>query len=127
MKRLALAFALLLPTAASAQSSLMFSDEELRALQAVGAHGGTAGGNAVMVQGNIHLSAILYYGPQQWSIWINGIRVEPGQSLAGASVGVVTERHVDLMVGTEKPQPVRLRPNQTWLAGYGTVVEGAYP
>ena len=76
----------------------------------------------------VHLSGILYSGPQTWRIWLNGELVTPGQrpdyveQLQVERDGV----RIRLEASAERPAAlVRLRPNQSYIVATGEVIEGA--
>lgn len=109
--------------------SLFLAPDEVQALEMLGSGQGVAAfvlpgtAAAPAPRPNLHLSAILYTGPQSWSIWINGMRLEPGAQLPGVVVRQVAADHVELLVGNH-PRLVRLRPNQTYVTAAGMTVEG---
>lgn len=78
----------------------------------------------------VHLSGILYSGPQTWRIWLNGELVTPGQRPAYVRQ-LRVERgavHMRLEGLAERPAAsVRLRPNQSYIVATGEVIEGAPP
>lgn len=75
---------------------------------------------------NLYLSAILYSGAQDWAVWLNGLKMRPGDTAEDFEIKSVTPDHVDVEVpmGRDGRKPFRLFPYQTLIAEKGTVVEG---
>lgn len=80
--------------------------------------------------GAVHLTGILYSGPDNWRIWLNGRQVTPTRR-PGHVVGLSVDREavrVRLQVSTARPPvSVRLRPNQSYIVATGEVIEGPPP
>lgn len=73
----------------------------------------------------LYLSGLLYQGPGEWTIWINGQALRPGETGHLFSVADVDDRAVTLAVAWgETTRLVRLEPHQTFLPAFSTVVEG---
>ena len=77
----------------------------------------------------LYLGSIMYYGPADWMIWINGSPIGPNQDFQAFQVTEITPRYVELLVplSVQGMRPVRLEPNQTFIASSGIIVEGVYP
>jgi hypothetical protein len=77
----------------------------------------------------LYLNSIMYYGPKSWTIWINGQPIGPGQDFQSFQVTEINTRFVELLVplSVKGMRPVRLEPNQTFIAESGIIVEGKYP
>jgi hypothetical protein len=77
----------------------------------------------------LFLSSILYTGPKDWTIWINGSPIGPDQDFQAFQVTDIGPRYVELLVplSVQGMRPVRLEPNQTFIAESGIIVEGKYP
>jgi hypothetical protein len=77
----------------------------------------------------LYLSSIMYYGPKDWTVWINGTPIGPNQDFQSFQVTEITPRYVELLVplSVQGMRPVRLEPNQTFISESGIVVEGRYP
>ena len=75
---------------------------------------------------NLTLSGIMFFGANDWTVWINGIPHHPDTKPPGFDIVAVTPDHVDLAVpwGIQGKQAVRMEPNQTFVATLGQVVEG---
>ncbi|MBF0305764.1 MAG: hypothetical protein HQL41_08970 [Alphaproteobacteria bacterium] len=75
---------------------------------------------------NLYLSAILYGTAQDWAVWINGVKMRPGDKAEDFDIKAVTPDHVDFEVpmGRDGRKPFRLFPYQTLIAEKGMVVEG---
>lgn len=76
----------------------------------------------------LHLSAIVYFSPSSWTIWLNGERVTPDRWPKHIEA-LAVERdsiQVKLRIGDDRlPLSVQLWPNQTYIVSTGNVVEGA--
>ena len=70
--------------------------------------------------------AILYFSPTDWVIWVNGVPIEPNQDFQAFRVTDISPSSVELLVPLSAlgMRPVRLGPNQTFVAKSGIVVEG---
>jgi hypothetical protein len=77
----------------------------------------------------LYLGSIMYSGPKDWTIWINGAPIGPDQDFQAFQVTEITPRYVELLVplSVQGMRPVRLEPNQSFIAASGIVVEGKYP
>ena len=78
----------------------------------------------------LYLSSIIYFSPESWNFWLNGERITPKHDLANVDVVAVSRDAVDLVlhVASNKPAvPVRLSPNQTFVARTGETLEGRPP
>ncbi|MCH7930823.1 MAG: hypothetical protein IH906_01235 [Proteobacteria bacterium] len=76
----------------------------------------------------LYLSAIVYIGPETWTIWLNGVRVTPDMRIGGIDIVSVGRDAVRLkmrVLTNRPPVSVRLRPNQTFVAATREVIEGA--
>ncbi len=75
----------------------------------------------------LYLSAIVYIGPETWTIWINGVRVTPDMRVGGIDIVSVGRDAIRLkmrVLTNRPPVSVRLRPNQTFVAATRAVIEG---
>lgn len=117
---------------ASVPDTLMFTVDELNDIQsrvAAGEQSGGAGGSTEAIENAaLYLSTILYYGPQSWTIWINGRPISPGQDFQAFQVTDINAHSVELLVplSAQGMRPVRLSPNQTFVTRTGAVVEGPW-
>ncbi len=76
----------------------------------------------------VQLSALIYAGPSDWSVWLGGVKIGPGQLPPYLSDLRVSPNYVDVSVISAPgaaPVPIRLRPNQTFLVTERRIVEGA--
>ena len=76
----------------------------------------------------LYLSAIVYIGPETWTIWLNGVRVMPDMRIGGIDIVSVGRDAVRLkmrVLTNRPPVSVRLRPNQTFVTATREVIEGA--
>ncbi len=118
---------------ASVPDTLMFTIDEMNDIQSRVAAGGQAdgerGGSTEAIENaTLYLSTILYYGPQSWTIWINGRPISPGQDFQAFQVTDINAHSVELLVplSAQGMRPVRLSPNQTFVTRTGAVVEGPW-
>lgn len=100
---------------ATAQASLFFSPEETQAIETlVQAETRKAEQRASPAQEDISLGAILYYGPQNWKIWLQGEFWTPETRHHGLRVLKVSPDRVTLKIALDPPVKITLKPNQTW-------------
>lgn len=124
-------------------ASLLFSADEKRAIEAALALRPPEnphmpdGGKAQQLQvpddqpswriERLHLSALIYYGPRNWTLWFGGRQVRQGAAPPYMTNLSVTANYVDMSVAPRPgaiPIPVRLRPNQTFLIDQLRIAEG---
>jgi hypothetical protein len=118
---------------AAVPDTLMFTIDELNEIQSRAAAIGRkkeddSSNNGAIESATLYLSTIVYYGPQDWTVWVNGIPIRPGQEFQAFQITDIQPDHVELMVplSAQGMRPVRLSPNQTFIAKTGTVVEGPW-
>lgn len=120
----------------AAPDSLMFTPDEFADIQGHSAGGGSVssgagdgGGHQAIEDATLYLSTIVYAGPDDWTIWINGAPVSSNQGFQAFKVTEITPNSVDLLVplSAQGVRPVHLQPNQTFITKTGVVVEGKYP
>lgn len=120
---------------AQAPETLMFTIDELSEIRNRMVEGRSASGDRSGSRGRdpiedatLYLSTILYYGPDEWTIWINGVPIGPKQELKSFEVTEISPGHVDLLVplSAQGMRPVRLSPNQTFVTKSGAVIEGQW-
>lgn len=109
--------------------TLMFATDELTDIQSrIGqAEAGSSSGSMnTFENASLYLSSILYFGPSDWVIWVNGVPIEPAQDFQAFRVTDISPSSVELLVPLSAMgmRPVRLGPNQTFLVKSGIVVEG---
>ncbi len=77
---------------------------------------------------NLYVSAIVYAGPQDWTVWINGRPLSPGTPSGIFEVLEVGPTHVRVAVpwGEGGTRTVMLRSHQTFVPRRGDVLEGRY-
>jgi hypothetical protein len=87
------------------------------------------GADAVFDAESLYLGTIVYVGPKDWTIWVNGVPVGPNQDFQTFQVTDISPRHVELLVplSVQGMRPVRLEPNQTFITESGIIVEGKWP
>lgn len=109
--------------------TLMFATDELTDIQSrIGQAEAGSGSGATnsFENASLYLSSILYFGPADWVIWVNGVPIEPAQDFQAFRVTDISPSSVELLVPLSAMgmRPVRLGPNQTFLVKSGIVVEG---
>lgn len=111
--------------------TLMFTIDELndvrsRAASANRVDEGRSGPRDAIEDATLFLSTILYYSPQDWTIWVNGAPITPRQDFSSFEVTEIGPDFVELLVplSAQGMRPVRLSPNQTFIVRSGAVVEG---
>jgi len=114
-----------------APDTLMFSIDELTEIRSrmdVGAlsRGGEGRSEDTIEDATLYLSTILYSTPNDWTIWVNGIPIVPNQDFNSFEVTGIGPDFVELVVplSAQGMRPVRLSPNQTFVARSGAVIEG---
>lgn len=118
----------------AAEDSLLFSREVQELLEAARRARGAASAVPAAAgapparpePGALHLSAIVYQGPNDWQIWLNGRRFDPGAGAGPIEIRGVQPDLVRLRWrgGTGRAAEITLRPNQTYIVGSGEIVEG---
>jgi len=111
--------------------TLMFSIDELTDIQSritTPEEGESRGPSTAIENASLYLSTILYTGPNDWTIWVNGKPITPGQDFAEFKVTGIGPRYVELLIplSAQGMRPVRLEPNQTFITRSGAIVEGAW-
>lgn len=112
--------------------TLMFTIDELNEIQSrigAGGQGTEGGGRAEAIENaTLFLSTILYRNSEDWTVWINGAAITPEQEFGVFEVTQIGPDFVELLVplSAQGMRPVRLAPNQTFIAKSGIVVEGQW-
>ncbi len=122
-------FLLAPPVADAAQNagsfpvSLFFDDGEQRQIA------GETRKAGLKPSGNgLHLGALVYYGPDNWTVWLQGERWTPATTRPGLQIRDVTPDHVRLSVaswGDDAPRDITLKPYQTYDPITGQIREGS--
>lgn len=117
--------------ASNIPDTLMFTIDELNDIQSR-----IAGGNVTeevvrteaIEEANLFLSSILYFGPKEWTIWVNGLPIGPNQEVDSFEVVNIDSAHVEMIVPLSATgmRPVRLEPNQTFISQTGLILEGQW-
>lgn len=112
--------------------TIMFTIDELNEIKdriSTGAAEDQGSGGGIFDQPTLYLQSILYYGPKDWTIWVNGIPVGPGDEFQTFQITEITPQYVQLLVplSAQGMRPVRLEPNQTFITESGVTVEGRFP
>ncbi len=119
-------------TVVRAPDTIMFTIDELTEIQNRAASGAQSGGGErtsnSIEDATLYLSTILYSGPNDWTIWVNGVPISPGQEFQSFQVSDIKPSYVELTVPLSAlgMRPVRLSPNQTFVAKSGAVIEGPW-
>jgi len=109
--------------------SLMFTVDQFNEIQGRIGSGDitdTNQGRQPIEDASLYLSTIVYYGPKDWTIWVNGVAIGPNQDFQAFQVTDIDADSVQLLVplSAQGMRPVRLSPNQTFITKSGLVVEG---
>ncbi len=75
----------------------------------------------------IHLGAVMYYGPGEWALWLDGQRWGPDSVRPDLRVIDVQPNEVRIGLAnpvSAVPQEITLRPYQTYQTATGNIVEG---
>ena len=100
-------------------SSLFFTVDETAAIDALARKAGASS--------DIHLGAVLYYGPDDWTVWLQNERWTPATSHNDLRIVKVAPGAVDLIwtpATDPAPHAISLQPYQTFRTGTGIIVEG---
>ena len=113
----------------AAAETMMFTIDEFNDIQGRIASGGSNSGkkdSAAIETANLYLSTILYTNRNDWTVWINGVPIGPSQDFQSFQITSITPSYVELLVplSAQGMRPVKLGPNQTFIAKSGAVVEG---
>lgn len=120
------------PALRTVPDTLMFTIDELNEIQSrigAGGQGNDGGGRVDAIENaTLFLSTILYTNPKDWTVWINGAAITPEQEFGSFEVTQIGPDFVELLVplSAQGMRPVRLAPNQTFIAKSGIVVEGQW-
>jgi hypothetical protein len=112
--------------------TLMFDIDEYNEIQSRMASAGDAaaqrGDQSSIENASLYLSTIIYYGPKEWTIWVNGVPISPDQDFQSFTVADIGPDFVELLVplSAQGMAPVKLSPNQTFIVRSGAVVEGQW-
>jgi hypothetical protein len=101
-------------------SSLFFTPDESKQIDALAARKAPA-------HSDIHLGAVMYYGPGDWTLWLQGERWTPMTQHGDLRVLEVEPGEVRLALVTAPDMPPReitLHSNQTYEVATGKIVEG---
>lgn len=107
-------------------NSLFFTPDETKQIEALAAK--QLQNRAGAPHPDIHLGAVMYYGPGNWTLWLQGERWTPATNRADLRVLDVEPGEVRLALTTVPDMPPReitLRPHQTYQIATGKIVEGA--
>ncbi len=129
LKILSLCFLMCLPLRAE-NFSFMLSDAEQQALgpdndwdeNLVSKPASGEGKN--ILQEVVFLSAILYFSPDKWTLWLNDQVVHQQGKFEGAMLKSVSPNHVIFSLGDDGQEEFLLKPNQSLIVTTRKVVEG---
>jgi hypothetical protein len=82
---------------------------------------------SIFGNGNLYVSAIVYEGNNNWSAWINNLKVMPNFDDPVVKVISITQDNIELFIkgGTvANDRRVRLKSNQTYVPTKGKIYEG---
>lgn len=111
--------------------TLMFTIDELQEIQSRIADGNVteeAVRAEAIEEANLFLSSILYFGPKDWTIWVNGVPIGPNQEVDSFEIFNIESTHVEMIIPLSATgmRPVRLEPNQTFISQTGVILEGQW-
>ncbi len=115
-----------------APETIMFTIDEINELRSRAAASANEGGESARSGGienaTLFLSTILYSGPQEWTIWVNGVPIGPGQDFQAFRITDIGPNYAELVVplSAQGMRPVRLSPNQSFISASGSIVEGKW-
>lgn len=117
--------------ASDVPDTLMFTIDELQEIQSRIADGVVTEEVVraeAIEQANLFLSSILYFGPKDWTIWVNGVPIGPNHEVDSFEVFNIDATHVEMIVPLSATgmRPVRLEPNQTFISQTGVILEGQW-
>ena len=117
--------------AASVPDTLMFTIDELNEIQSRIAGGDVteeALKTEAIEEANLFLSSILYFGPEAWTIWVNGVPIGPNVEVDSFEVVDINSSRVEMIVPLSAAgmRPVSLEPNQTFISQTGIILEGQW-
>ncbi|MDX2223251.1 MAG: hypothetical protein SFV21_10905 [Rhodospirillaceae bacterium] len=120
------------PLRSDVPDTLMFTIDELNEIKdriSSGSVNEDRAGSDIFNDPTLFLGSILYYGPKEWVIWVNGVPVGPDDEFQSFQVTDITPQYVQLLVplSAQGMRPVRLEPNQTFITESGVIVEGPFP
>ncbi len=78
----------------------------------------------------VSMSGLIYTGPQDWTFWLNGVRVTPDKMMDELQNLYVTKHYIDfswLDRQTNQLYPLRLRPHQSFHLDTKVFFTGAHP
>lgn len=117
--------------ASTVPDTLMFTIDELNEIQSR-----IAGGDVTeevlkteaIEQANLFLSSILYFGPDAWTIWVNGVPIGPDVEVDSFEVVDINSSQVEMIIPLSAAgmRPVLLEPNQTFISQTGVILEGQW-
>jgi hypothetical protein len=110
----------------SIPETLMFSVDEYNDIQSHLSAQADSRRDSKIEQASLYLSSILYTSPTDWTVWINGVPIGPKDDLQDFHITGISANTVELLVPLSAlgMRPVKLGPNQTFIARSGVVVEG---
>jgi hypothetical protein len=102
------------------QSSLFFTPQETREAERLAEKAAPAGGAS-----NIRLGAVMYYGPGDWTLWLQGEKWTPGTVHENLHILEVSPAKVRLLWRGDEDSAesdITLRPNETYQIATGKVI-----
>jgi hypothetical protein len=112
--------------------TLMFGIDELNDIQGRMAAGETDGAERsnenALENASLYLSTIVYYGPKDWTAWVNGKPISPNDEFSAFKVTAIGPSFIELLVplSAQGMRPIRLSPNQSFITKSGAIVEGPW-
>lgn len=110
--------------AADLPSSLFFTPDEAGHIQALADQ--RAREDALASGNDIHLGAVMYYGPDNWTLWLRGEAWTPVTQRADLRVLDVKPGEAKLLwtdTASAELREITLKPHQTYQALTGKIIE----
>ncbi len=73
---------------------------------------------------NLFLSAIMFFNPDRWTLWINDQTVSSKNSFPGLLIKDVSADEIIISTEDSPKHLISLKPNQSYIVHEGRVVEG---
>ncbi|MDD3287758.1 MAG: hypothetical protein PHX43_01960 [Alphaproteobacteria bacterium] len=118
---------LLISSSARSQEerSIFFTDQELSEIDAITA--AARMGNPDSAADRVHLGAIIYSGPNNWRVWLQGNIWTPETNNQNVRIIDVTPQQVRISLASPDNGPskeITLRPHQTYIISIDQTIEG---
>lgn len=123
MKHIIILILLCIPTAAHAENSLFFTPHEMTRIHKAIQRNQNAG----QAKHLIHMSSLLYFGPNHWVIWLRGEKWTPQTKNKNITIQEITNSSARLTIKHPTfagSREIKLHPHQSYNLLTGKVQEG---